>query len=275
MTVPVPKPPVLEGDILEYPKWENAFDTLIEDHVVKPNYNLYYLSEYTCGVAQKTISGLLGLRTEDAYKRPRRIFVERFGDPFRIYEAYRDKLKNWPPSTISAELQEFSDFLVVTQETMESVKYLRELESYFTIRELAARLPTYYSNNWRESAKKVEGRCGEYSHANFVEFTQEASLNANHPVFSQDALTSTRKELAKERNPIERMRRSYDKRDKKRPHSTTLSISGNKTPCKTPMDTSYCQLCKGQHMPVTCKDVLGKSVEERFLVLKLHASTGI
>jgi len=55
--------------------------------------------------------------------------------------------------------------------------------------------------------KKVEARCGEYSFANFLEFTQEASLDANHPVFSHNALTSTRKELEKERNPsIERIR---------------------------------------------------------------------
>lgn len=67
MTVPVPKPPVFDGNILEYPKLENAFSALIEDEVVRPNYKLYYLGEYTCGAAQKTISGLLGLQTEDAY----------------------------------------------------------------------------------------------------------------------------------------------------------------------------------------------------------------
>ena len=54
-TVPVPKPPVFDGSILEYPKWENAFDALIEDQVVRPNYKLYYLAEYMCGAAQKTI----------------------------------------------------------------------------------------------------------------------------------------------------------------------------------------------------------------------------
>ena len=143
MTVPVPKPPVFAGNILEYPKWENAFDALIEDQVVHPNYKLYYLGEYTCGAAQKTISGLLGLRTEDAYKRARKTLKERFGEPFRIYEAYRDKLRNWPPCVTSADLQEFSDFLIMTQETMKSVKFLKELESYSTIRELAAHLPTY------------------------------------------------------------------------------------------------------------------------------------
>lgn len=88
----------------------------------------------------------------------------------------------------------------MTQETMKSVKYLKELESYSTIRELAARLPTHYSNKWRENAKKVEARYGEYTFSNFVEFTQELSLDANHPVFSHDALTSTRKKLERERN---------------------------------------------------------------------------
>ena len=34
MTVPVPKPPVFDGNILEYPKWENAFDALIEDQAL-------------------------------------------------------------------------------------------------------------------------------------------------------------------------------------------------------------------------------------------------
>ena len=72
MTVPVPKPPVFEGNTLEYLKWENAFDALIEDQLVQPNYKLYYLGEWTCAAAQKTISGLLGLQTEDTYKRARK-----------------------------------------------------------------------------------------------------------------------------------------------------------------------------------------------------------
>ena len=118
MTVPVPKPPVIEGNILDNTKWKNAFHALIEDQVVKSNYKPYYLGKYTCGVAQKTISGLLGLRTEDSYKRARKTLKERFGDHFRIYEAYRDKLKTWSPCITSEELQDFSDFLVMTQEAM-------------------------------------------------------------------------------------------------------------------------------------------------------------
>ena len=147
---------------------------------------------------------------------------------------------------------------------MKSVKYLKELESYSTIRELAARLPTYYSNKWRESAKKVEARYGEYTFANFVEFTQEASLDANHPVFSHDALTSTRKELEKERSPsTDKMRWSPEKREKKRRHGTTLFNQGDEASCKDLTDTSLCLLCKGKHSLITCKDFLEKSVKER------------
>lgn len=53
MTLLVHKPTVFDRNILEYPKWENTFDALIEDQVVRPNYKLYYLGEYTCGAAEK------------------------------------------------------------------------------------------------------------------------------------------------------------------------------------------------------------------------------
>lgn len=274
MTVHVPKPPVFDGNILEYPKRENAFDALIEDQVALPNYKLYYLGEYTSGAAQKTISGLLGLRTEDAYKRARKILKERFGDPSRIYEAYRDKLRNWPPCVTSAELQEFSDFLIMTQETMKSVKYLKELESYFTIRELAARLPTHYSNKWRENAKKVEARYREYTFANFVEFTQESFLNANHTVFSHDALTSTRKELERERNhSADKAKWNSERKDMKRGRGTTHFNLSDESSHEDPEDASFCPLCQGRHSLVTCKNFLEKTVkkDKTFACLKDYA----
>lgn len=275
MTVHVPKPPVFDGNILDYPKRENAFDALIEAQVTLPNYKLYYLGEYTSGAAQKTISGLLGLRTEDAYNRARKILKERFGDPSRIYEAYRDKLRNWPPCVTSAELQEFSDFLIMTQETMKSVKYLKELESYFTIRELAARLPTHYSNKWRENAKKVEARYREYTFANFVEFTQESFLNANHTVFSHDALTSTRKELERERNhSADKAKWNSERKDMKRGRGTTHFNLSDESSHEDPKDASFCPLCKGRHSLVTCKNFLEKTVkkDKTFACLKDYAS---
>ena len=48
------------------------------------------------------------------------------------------------------ELQDYSDFLVMTRETIRTVKYLNEFDTFSGIRELAARLAIFYGNKWRE-----------------------------------------------------------------------------------------------------------------------------
>ena len=78
---------------------------------------------------------------------------------------------------------------------MKTVKYLKEFDNYFAIWELAARLPTYYTNKWRDHAKKVDCKQGEYTFRDFVDYVQEAASDAN-PVYSHEALAATRKENA-------------------------------------------------------------------------------
>ena len=70
------------------------------------------------------VGGLLGLRSEDTYSRARKVLKERFGDSFKIYEAYREKLKAWPVSTTGGELQVYSDFLVMTILILERIRHL-------------------------------------------------------------------------------------------------------------------------------------------------------
>ena len=130
MTLPIGKPPVFSGTIMKYPKLSRAFDALIEEDAVKPSHKLYYLGEYTTGRVQTMISGLLGLQTEDAYHRTRKILKDRFGNPFMVYKGYRQKLRVWPNCSTATELQKFSDFLVMTEETMRKVKYLKEFDNF-------------------------------------------------------------------------------------------------------------------------------------------------
>ena len=269
MTLPVPKPPVFDGNTLDFPTWESAFDALIDEDGVNPRHQLYYLGEYTSGTAKAMISGLLGLRTKDAYKRARKILKERFGDPFRIYEAYREKLKNWPVCTTSSDLQNYSDFLVMTQETMKTVRYLKEFDSFSAIRELAARFPSHYCNKWRESAKKVQEMKGDYLFSDLVSFAQDASVDANHPVFSYDALTITRRELENNRRDSNPKRKEV-KTDKNHARSTTFSTAitescEDKKPRQpqTPSTKSACVLCTEDHTLEKCKEFLAKPVKNR------------
>ena len=228
MTLPIPKRPVLSGNILEYPKWSSAFDALIEENAVKPSHKLYYLGEYTTGKAQTMINGLLGLQTEDAYLRARNILKDRFGDPFKVYKAYHQKLWAWPVCSTVIELQEFSDFLVMTEETMKTVKYVKEFDNFLAIRQLAACLPAYYTNKWRDTAKKVESKSGKYTFHDFVGYVQEPASDAMHPVFSHEALAATRKEIKQGGNKDSKRPLTERKRDSNiRVGSTFPTRTGN------------------------------------------------
>ena len=173
------------------------------------------------------ISGLLGLQGSDAYGRARKILDDRFGNSFKIYEAYKEKLKAWPICNTSSDLQEFSDFLVMTQETMKTVRYLREFDSFSTIRELAARRPNYYTNKWRENAKRVQAQKGDFNFDDFVEFVQDAASDATHPVFSHEALTATRRAIQKGTGKEERWSNKEGKPYTKGHRGTTLVASTN------------------------------------------------
>ena len=266
MTLPIPKPPVFSGNILEHPKWFSAFDALIEEDAVKPCRKLYYLGEYTTGKAQTMINGLLGLQTEDAYSRARNILKDRFGDPFKVYEAYRQKLWASPVCSTATELQEFGDFLVMTEETMKTVKYLKEFDNFSAIRQLAVRLPTYCTNKWRDAAKKVEGKSGEYTFHNFVSYVQGAASEATHPVFSQEALAATRKEINHGGNKDNKRPISERKRDSNiRVGSTFATNTGNEARVenKPSPNKVKCFLCHKPHELEHCEEFLKKSVTER------------
>ena len=268
LTLPVPKPPVFDGNILDFPRWESAFDALIDEESVKPSHKLYYLGEYTDGIALKMISGLIGLRTNEAYERARKILKERFGDPFQIYDAYSRRLKAWPMCISSKDIQEFSDFLVMTKEMMSSVKYLKELDNFTIIQELAARLPNHYMNRWRENAKKTECEKGEYRFNDFVAFVEETSRDANHPVFSYEALNKTRRGL--ENKSTGSTRHVSEKRQNR---GSTFKVAANEESGpqrseKSDMKKIACYLCGGSHVLKNCKEFLEKTVQERVAFCK-------
>ena len=212
------------------------------------------------------INGLLGLQTEDAYLRARNILKDRFGDPFKVYESYRQKLWAWPVCSTATELQEFSDFLVMTEETMKTVKYLKEFDNFSAIRQLAARLPTYYTNKWRDTAKKVESKSGEYTFHDFVGYVQEAASDATDPVFSHEALAATRKEIKQGGNKDSKRPLTERKRDSNiRVGSTFATRTGNeeRVESKSSPNKVKCFLCHKPHELEHCEEFLKKSVTER------------
>jgi hypothetical protein len=258
MCLPTSKPPVFSGNILAYPKWMLAFDALIDDEAVNPAHKLYYLGEYTSGQAQKMIDGLLGLQSDDAYKRARQILQERFGDPYKIYQAYNERLKSWPVCSKASELQEFSDFLVTVQETMKTVKHLKDFATFSAIQDLVVRLPPYYSKKWLQNAKAVELGKGKYDFNNLVDFVQKAAKDATHPVFPHEVLLSKRKELLKDKKQEDK--NSYHKRKFGSFNTSKYNESSGHRDKNT--NELMCPACRKPHKLENCDIFIKKSVKE-------------
>ena len=70
-------------------------------------------NEYMAGTAKETVESYFLLMTDDAYEDAKLLLDERFGDPFLITNAFRDKLDRWPKiaSRDGTALCKFADFL--------------------------------------------------------------------------------------------------------------------------------------------------------------------
>ena len=155
---------------------------------------------------------------------------------------------------------------------MRTFKYLNELDSFSAMREIAARFSMHYVNKWRQSAQKVEQEKGRYIFEDLVEFAQEASADANHPVFSFDALSSIRKGLEKDTSQKPSTKQIHPNPDRRRARSEALATNSNdaRKPNRSQSapEERKCSLCAGSHDLERCNEFLQKSVDEREHVCK-------
>ena len=82
--LPLPEPGIFSGDLLQYPIWTIAFETLVESRAINPAKRLHFLGKYVSGEAKELVNGFILLDGEDAYKKAKEMLVKRFGDPFTI-----------------------------------------------------------------------------------------------------------------------------------------------------------------------------------------------
>ena len=94
--LPVPEPTTFSGDPLRFNDWKVSFHTLVDRKNFPAAEKIYYLRKYVGGPAKKAIESYFLLGTESTYHAAWTILEERYGNPFLIAKAFRDKLDAWP-----------------------------------------------------------------------------------------------------------------------------------------------------------------------------------
>ena len=126
----------------DYPVFIRAFEVIIESRVQGDTERLYFLNKYTTGKANELIKALVTSNSENGYQEAKMLLSQRFGDPYLVSQAYKAKLKAWAPVSEgdSKGLQELSDFLLRCEEATKTMKFMDDLNSTETLKQVSAKL---------------------------------------------------------------------------------------------------------------------------------------
>ena len=272
-SLPVPKPDVFKGDLLEYSSWVTSFESLIERKTKDPAERLYYLGLYTDGTAKKAIKGLLQIKTEESFNRAKGILTKRFGNPFLIGEAYLKQIRNWPKISPNdgPSLRDFSDFLEHCRTAMSNIQYLDILNSAAENKTMYLKLPTYLVHKWSEIVEDwVSGKASvSFVYPPFSEFCKflrkYARIACNTVRTSLTNETQTKGVVGKERK--QNVNRSKD--------SSTRSFATKSEETEPQREKSKVDkrtrpyvLCEAVHDLDDCESFSKKSLSEKRSFIK-------
>ena len=273
VNLPVKEPEVFSGDLLSYPMWKASFTTLIEHKTSDASERLYYLSKYTSSEAKASISNLISIGTREAYEKAQKILSERYGNPFNVANAFRNKLERWPKIALNdgVGLRKFYDYLEQCKTAMEYIRYLSVLNDPKENRLMLEKLPVPVAERWNTiTTKRIAEPEGEFP--SFYEFTQfigEEARKACNPMTSYNAIHGKGKEQSK----LPNKERTPQSKSVQRTSFATKheEVKGEVKQTKTEVkqtETSQrfvptCSFCKESHYLEVCKDYEALTLEKR------------
>ena len=257
--LPVPEPPIFNGEPLYYADWAAAFDALVDGKGIPTSDKIFYLSKYLAGPAKEAVQCYFRLRSEAGYKKARAVLENRYGDDFKIAESFRKKLETWPKiAPVDHQgLQRFSDFLNQCQTAMLQIEDLKYLNDPRELAKLADKLPIHLLRQWQK-------RCGNFKaerkifprFEEFADFVLQQSELANDPVIhctrqKQTGPNKTAKVLATHATPKEENQSSRNR------------------PQRVQQTNKLCTFCQSkEHFLARCPQFAKETKERRIEYLK-------
>lgn len=254
--LPVPEPSVFSGDPIKFLDWKMSFMTLIDKKPLPASEKMFYLKNYLAGEALKAVQGFFYRDSENAYLGAWRVLQERYGNPFIIQKAFRDKLARWPKVNASDPfaLREFADFLQGCAEAIPHIKGLEILNDCEENHKLLKKLPEWITRKWSRIIVEELDASGNYPDFScFTEFLNKEARIACNPVTSPLLINS----------------KSQDERSLKKARAFNIKVQkGNSTNEQNEMSNSKtklpCSVCKDEsHSIVKCPTFSTKTMEEK------------
>ncbi len=197
--LPTPEPTVFSGEPISFIEWKSMFISLIEQKGISAADKLYYLKRYVTGPARKCLEGTFFRNDEEAYKDAWVKLNQRYGQPFVIQKAFRERLSHWPKvqSRDADGLRAFADFINACMLAMPHVKGLQILNDSEENQKLLHKLPDWISARWNRQVTKTLMEGGEFpsfsAFASFLSLEAEVACNPVTSIHALRALKQTAK----------------------------------------------------------------------------------
>ena len=124
--------PTFSGEPIRYCQFINAFESIIENKEPDSWQCLYYLSQYTRGMAKDLVCSCLYVHdARDAFQRAKMLLKENFGQPYQITSAFISKLTEGPSlaRNNSSELSAFAIDLKTCVITLKGIGCVNEINT--------------------------------------------------------------------------------------------------------------------------------------------------
>lgn len=261
--LPPPEPNIFYGDPLKYPGWKVAFQALIEQRQIPVTERIHYLKKYIGGPVQDVVENYFLVTTSDSFEEAKSLLDQRYGDPFIISSAFRDKLDKWPKiaSRDGPGLQKFSDFLRQCYTAMRSIGNLDVLNDSRENQKMLSRLPDWLVVRWgRIVVQKKEASYQYPPFKDFMEFISKEAKIACDPVISIQAVKSEQVQRGQSETANSF---THSKKPNRNRYSSFADKGRTFATFTTPRTGKSCALCKGEHYLNHCNDFLAMDVENR------------
>ena len=137
---------------------------LIDRKPLPQSEKMFYLKNDLAGEARKAVEGFFYRDSEITYNEAWKVLQDRYGNPFIIQKAFRDKLMRWPKINTNdpLALQEFADFLQGCTEAIPHVKGLAILNDCEENHKLLKKLPEWIVRKWSRIVVEELDKSGSY-----------------------------------------------------------------------------------------------------------------
>ena len=186
--VQVVEPMVFDGDPLKYTVWKIQLESLVESPQIKKRDRLNILTKYVKDKALSVIQHLVYVKDDGCFEKAMSLLDQRFGDSYKISEAFRSKLEHWP--TVKAydndALYELSDFVQQCLQVKQHVPGLSILDDGRENQKLLRHLPTWFITKWREKIVEYKAQHNQKypTFEVFAEFLHKRAEINSEPITS-------------------------------------------------------------------------------------------